>query len=98
MTTKQRKQEQPTNTQKLRWITAILFISLSINLYLYHEWFPVPVHIPNQHQINNFCQQKNYDYGWLSSSSCQENQVMCYRKAEELAQYTCLEWEINETR
>lgn len=35
------------------------------------------INIPDQNKINAYCKEHNYDNGWLSSSSCKGNQVMC---------------------
>jgi len=79
-------------------LAILLAISLVANiywgLYFYPTWFPHSVNIPNQNQVNNFCKSKNFDYGWLSSSSCRENQVQCSRKIFDTFQYKCFDWNI----
>ena len=83
--------------KKLEIILFVLLImSLIINiywgLYFYPKWYPHNVNIPSETQINNFCKDQEFDYGWLSSTSCKENQVQCYRKIFDMVQYSCIEW------
>lgn len=83
--------------KKLHILFLVFFvISLIINLYwgwyFYPKWFPHDVNIPNEVQINNFCKEKGFDYGWLSSSSCKENQVQCYKKIFDMVKYECTDW------
>ena len=79
-------------------ILTLFGISLIVNIYwvwyFYPLWFPHSVNIPNGHQVDIFCKSKNFDYGWLSSSNCGENQVQCSRKIFDMVQYKCIDWKI----
>lgn len=52
------------------------------------------VSIPNHSIIRSFCKSQGYEYGWLSSSSCGANEVMCYKSVGNLDQSDCLNVEV----
>jgi hypothetical protein len=73
-----------------------LIISVIINIYygwfFYPVYYPQNVSIPSQEQIHNFCQNKNFDYGWLDSHFCNINEVKCYRKFMQFSEFKCIRW------
>jgi hypothetical protein len=77
-------------------IVILLITSLIINIYwgwyFYPIWFPHNVNIPNQRMINNFCKEMGFDSGWLSSTSCEINQVQCEKHIFDMIKYQCIEW------
>ena len=78
--------------------TLIIFLTISLLLnlywgwYMYSYWYPKEVSIPNNDMVNNFCKQQGYDSGWLSSSSCNANQVQCHKKIFDMDKYVCVDW------
>ena len=52
----------------------------------------INVDIPNREQINRYCKQLGYEYGWLDSNNCIQNEVICYRGVGFLKEYKCVEW------
>lgn len=77
-------------------ITLLLLINIYWSWYFYPKWFPHEVNIPTETQINNFCRSKGFDWGWLSSTSCKENEVMCHAKIFDLDKYECVKWGVVE--
>lgn len=83
-------------------LLLIMFASdIIFGASLYHELnkktnINFNVSIPSEEQINKFCEQNDYDYGWLSSTSCKINEVECYRDlGNGISQYKCLNWNEN---
>jgi len=56
----------------------------------------IETNIPSRDMIVNFCKSKGFDFGWLSSESCGENQVMChqyiYLGERKLDNNECVKW------
>ena len=53
--------------------------------------------IPDRKMINEFCESKGFEYGWLDSSSCVANEVMCHQKiylndGKKLDNFECVKW------
>ena len=46
--------------------------------------------IPDSKSIMSFCQAQGYSGGWLSSSSCEENEVQCHKTIGEASYYKCI--------
>ena len=51
------------------------------------------VYIPDSKMIDNRCKDLGFDNGWLSSTSCKENQIMCHKQIGELDKYQCIYWD-----
>jgi hypothetical protein len=87
-------------------LLLLLVVSMSMNFYwgyyFFPHWYPHSVNIPSATQINNFCKSEGFNYGWLSSSSCKENQVQCAKKSAKKImgwiQYKCIDWNKNYQR
>ena len=56
------------------------------------EIYKGEVNIPDRQSINNFCQENNYEHGWLDSSNCKANQVTCHKSIGNAEYYDCLYW------
>lgn len=79
--------------------TAIIYFLLGIGFsQTYHVYIdivgaPETVNIPSSQQIHLFCQEHGYKFGWLSSTSCDINEVMCYKPVLDMDAYDCLSWD-----
>lgn len=86
---------------KIIILLFIIFItSFSIGL-LMSPINPKPkinITIPDSDMINSFCDKQGFENGWLSSSSCKVNEVMCHRKIGNLDEYKCIKWEEDDKR
>lgn len=99
---KQLKKDKITIKLRLYEILILLLlgvVSIYMNFfwgyYLFPHWYPHSVDIPDATQIINFCKSEGFYYGWLSSSSCEENQVQCSKKVCGMVQYKCIDWNKN---
>jgi hypothetical protein len=87
---------------QVTWLLiTITFLLIAINITFFNNrtqgqktdiCSPNTVKIPNSAQIQEFCKIKGYDSGWLASSSCKENQVMCHLKVGDLDKNRCVDW------
>lgn len=58
-----------------------------------NEQNPAVCYIPDRDAVNLFCKQEGFQNGWLSSSSCGWNEVLCHTTlGKDIEKYTCVEW------
>ena len=81
------------SNKKVIFYIVVLILSLSANIYWGYYYQPFNVNIPSREAITHFCQSKDYDNGWLSSSSCGTNEVQCHKKIFDLDKYECVKWQ-----
>ena len=79
----------------------ICVIAYFVLLFFKSEVVPLPTHdipecinIPDSKQVNNFCKEQGFEYGWMDSVSCGKNQVNCYRKVGQYSELKCIDWVI----
>ncbi len=73
-----------------------LIMGLTIGIKFYQAkstCYPDSVNIPQAHEVDDFCESKDYEYGWLDSR-CGLNEVTCFRYVGgNLQEFTCIKWE-----
>jgi len=67
-------------------VSIILGVSMVVGNISYKEC----IQIPDSVMITSFCQNKGYEYGWLSSTSCGVNEVQCFKQIGNARYYDCI--------
>ncbi|HJX50987.1 MAG TPA: hypothetical protein VJ438_06000 [Candidatus Nanoarchaeia archaeon] len=78
------------------WFLIFIIILTSFSIGLLMRSPNQCIQIPNHQMIQEFCKDNNFESGWLSSSSCGLNEVMCHRKIGNLDENKCLRWDYEE--
>ena len=91
---------KPISNEKINWalaaVAVVALLAFVMQSYRLQNQFPETINIPDGNQIDAFCRTQGFRHGWLSSSSCEVNQVQCYRDVGELKDYRCVDWKVPE--
>ena len=95
MAKKKDKLIQCKNEQIIIIIIMLILVGL-MSLWSYKEGSEkgkrIEINIPNSEMIDEFCKSLGYDNGWLSSSSCEINEVQCHKEYFDVHEYKCIKW------
>jgi hypothetical protein len=86
------------SSNEINWILAaaavLFFVAFAVQTYRLSNQFPQNVSIPSSEQVRSYCTSIGYELGWVSSS-CDMDEVTCFRRFGELTESKCVRWTVS---